>query len=133
VLRDGGVVLICTVNRQWADFNPSSFSMKYFAARELRELIRQEGFDVELYGGFAVSMQSARDRIVSLIKRAAVTLRLIPGTMKGKQLLKRLFFGKLTPLPSEVTEGMAEIYPLVPIDGNSIVACYKVLYTVGRL
>jgi ubiquinone/menaquinone biosynthesis C-methylase UbiE len=133
VLRDRGVLLVCTVNKEWSDFNPSPFSTRYFAAQELGELLKGQGFGVELYGAFPVSRESAKDRMVSVIKRVAVSLHLIPKTMKGKEALKRLFFGRLTLLPPEVTEGMASLYPLVPITGNSVIPDYKVLYAIGRI
>ncbi len=133
VLRDKGVVLICTVNKEWSDFNPSPFSRRYFSARELVDLLEGRGFSVELYGAFPALTRSAKDRLMSMIKRAAVRVHLIPKTMKGKEALKRLFFGRLTPIPPEVTDGMAEQYQLVPIKGNSVVSAYKVLYAIGQI
>jgi ubiquinone/menaquinone biosynthesis C-methylase UbiE len=133
VLRDHGIVLICTANREWPDFNPSPFSAKYFSAQELHEWLLRQGFKVELYGAFPVVDEAASDRLVSLLKRLATRLHLIPKTMRGKEVLKRLFFGKLASIPSEVIDGMAELAPLVPLSGTSIVRHYKVLYAVGRL
>ena len=131
VLRDRGVILICTVNEEWSDFNPSPFSTRYFAAQGLAELLKRQGFSVELYGAFPVSRESAKDRIVSAIKRVAVSLHLIPKTMKGKEVLKRLFFGRLMLIPPEVTDGMAELCPLVPINGDSVISDHKGLYVIG--
>lgn len=131
VLRDTGQILTCTINREWPDFNLSPFSTRYFGARELEQLLSRQGFEVELYGAFPVSRESAKDRVVSVLKRAAVRLHLIPKTMKGKEVLKRLFFGKLAPIPPEVTDDMAELYPLVPITGNRAIPEYKVLYAIG--
>lgn len=133
VLRDRGVVLICTVNKEWSGFNPSPFSTRYFAVRELGELLIRQGFSVELYCAFPVSRGSAKERIVSLVRRVAVSLQLIPGTMKGKELLKRLFFGSLTPIPPEVTDGMADLHMLLPVTGNTALSDYKVLYAIGRV
>jgi len=42
VLKDNGVLLICTVNKDWADFNPSPYSKKYFSAPELYSLVNQK-------------------------------------------------------------------------------------------
>ncbi len=53
--------------------------------------------------------------------------------MKGKEYLKRIFFGKLIPLPPEITDGMAEYTPPVPIPDNSSNYEYKVIYAVARL
>jgi SAM-dependent methyltransferase len=132
VLRVPGVVLICTVNKEWPDFNPSPFSTRYFSSRELGELLERHGFGVELFGAFPVLKDSARDRVLSLVKRAAVALHLVPRTMKGREVLKRLFFGRLTPIPPEVTERMAELEPLVRIPTDTVNSSYKVLYAVGR-
>jgi ubiquinone/menaquinone biosynthesis C-methylase UbiE len=133
VLRVPGVVLICTVNKEWSDFNPSPFSTRYFSSQELRELLERHGFAVELYGAFPVLKDSARDRVLSILKRAAVALHLVPRTMKGRAVLKRLFFGRLTPIPPEVTEGIADLEPLVPIATDTVNSSYKVLYAVARI
>jgi ubiquinone/menaquinone biosynthesis C-methylase UbiE len=133
VLRADGTLLICTVNREWEDFNPSPFSTRYFSARELAALLSAHGFHVELFGGFPVKQESARDVVVSVIKRAAVALHLVPKTMKGKQLLKRIFLGKLAPLPAEVTEDMAVDRPPELLAQDTLVSGYKVLYAVARL
>lgn len=63
----------------------------------------------------------------------AIALHLIPKTMKGKEFLKRVFFGKLIPLPPEITDGMAEYTPPVPILNDRPNYEYKVIYAVARL
>ena len=128
VLRDNGTLLVCTVNRDWSDFNPSPHSFQYFSAPELYEFLRQKFIGVELYGGFAVSSNSIIDRIASLIKRTAVAFNLIPKTMAGKELLKRIFFGRLVPLPDEIREGMCEYIQPMPISFNSPNHHCKILY-----
>ncbi len=133
VLRDQGMLLICTINKDWPDFNPSPFSTKYFSSRELIELLERHQFDVELYAAFPVAMKSTKEQIVSMLKQTAVALHLIPKTMKGKEMLKRIFFGKLSPLPPEVEEGMAEYAPPMPIFSDSSEGDYKVLYAVARV
>ena len=133
VLRERGVVLICTVNREWSDFNPSPFSKRYFSAMELKALLEGQGFHVELLGSCPVSRDSAKDRLISYLKRTAVALHLMPKTMKGKEFLKKLFFGKLAPLPPEVVDGLTDYVPPHPISPVSPVSDYKVLYAIGRL
>jgi ubiquinone/menaquinone biosynthesis C-methylase UbiE len=132
VLRDQGILLICTINREWPDFNPSPFSTKYLSARELEWLLLEKGFRVGLFGAFVALGDSRMDRVVSLLKRTAISLHLMPKTMKGKQVLKRLFLGELRPVPVELTDGMAELSPLVPLTPGSVVSNYKVLYAIGR-
>ena len=62
-----------------------------------------------------------------------VSLHLIPKTMKGKELLKRIFSGKLIPLPPEITDDMAEYIPPVPIPFDTPNFEFKVIYAVAQL
>jgi ubiquinone/menaquinone biosynthesis C-methylase UbiE len=132
VLRDKGTLLICTVNKEWPDFNPSPFSTRYFSSRELAGLLEKHQFDVELCGAFPVARESAKDRMLSVLKRAAVSLHLIPKTMRGKEILKRIFLGRLVALPDELQEGIADYRLPVPILSGVNSSQYKVLYAVCR-
>ncbi|MCI0532567.1 MAG: hypothetical protein L0Y74_11595 [candidate division Zixibacteria bacterium] len=72
-------------------------------------------------------------RLVSFVKRTAVYLHLIPKTMRGKELLKRLFFGKLIPIPAEIEENGHHFQKPVLIPHNSPNSTYKVIYAVARI
>jgi ubiquinone/menaquinone biosynthesis C-methylase UbiE len=128
VLRDDGVLLICTANKDWADFNPSPYSTKYFSAQELYSLLKRKFTKVKVLGAFPVSEGGIKNKIVSLIKRTAVTLHLIPKTMKGKEIFKRLFFGKLLTLPPEIEDGQVEYSPPVAISSDQPNYQHKVLF-----
>jgi len=130
ILRKKGLLIICTVNKEWLDFNPSPFSTCYFSSVELSELLKPLSFYVELYGAFETKKKSLKDYLVSWLKRKAVGLRLIPKTMRGKEFLKYLFFGNLISLPQEITEGMARYCHPHPISLNSPTSDYKVIYAV---
>jgi hypothetical protein len=95
VLRPDGRLVLCTVNREWADFNPSPFSTVYHSAAELRALLEGGGFDTTLFAAFPAQRATTRDRAVSAVKRFAVAFGLVPKTMRGKRLLKRVFLGRL--------------------------------------
>lgn len=134
VLRPGGLLLISTVNREWRGFNPSPYSTRYFTAGELADLLRAEGFSVELYVAFPEAIQSWKDLALLTLRRVAAALHLIPKTMRGKAILKRLIMGRLSPVPSEVYDNMGELAPLVPLlDGTGNVRKFKVLYAVARI
>ena len=133
VLRNKGILLICSVNKEWSDFNPSPYSVRYFSAIELSDLLRKHQFQVRMHAAFPVAAASLRDYLVSNIKRLAVTLRLIPKTMKGKELLKRLFLGSLSPLPSEVHKGMAGYTPPVAISDTEACTRFKILFALAHL
>ena len=93
----------------------------------------QEGFrEVKLYGGFPVENRKVGGEIISLIKRSAVKLNLIPGSLKARAYLKRIFMGKLVPLPHEITEGMAHYAQPVEIPADQTTKSFKILYAVGK-
>ena len=132
VLSPQGVVVLCTVNMDWPDFNPSPFSTRYHSAPELFGLLSNQGFETELFGAFPVTLDSVSQKAVSLIKGAAISLHLIPRSMKGKEWLKRIFYGRLTPFPAELEGGLSELPSMAPISREYPTAAYKILYAVGR-
>jgi len=132
VLRKSGNLLICTVNKDWSGFNPSPYSHKYFSTHELFGLLKRENFNnITVYGGCPITVETLKDKTISCIRKVAVTLNIMPKTMKGKELLKRIFFGELVTLPPEIYEGMAEYTPPVAIPYDSPNFEYKVLHVVG--
>ncbi|MBI4869977.1 MAG: class I SAM-dependent methyltransferase [Candidatus Riflebacteria bacterium] len=133
VLRPRGLLLICSANREWADFNPSPFATRYYSGRELADLARQTGFEPELLGAFRLGPRSPRQKLVSVLKRTAVSLGLIPKTMAGKEWLKRLFLGRLVQQPVELRDGLAPDRPPEPLPPDAAVTEHKVVYLVGRL
>ena len=133
VLKKDGVVLICTVNKDWAEFNPSPFSTRYFSALELYQLLNHKFSDVKVYGAFPAHTNTLKHKILSLMKRAAVKFHLMPKTMKGKEFFKRIFSGRLLSIPSEIEEGMSEYVPPAPISVDSPNSSYKVIYAVARV
>jgi len=130
VLKEKGLLIICSVNKDWIDFNlPLQYQL--FSVSELFLLLKQKFSGVEIYGAFPTNTDSIKDKIISLIKRSAVAFHLIPKTMKGKEFFKRIFFGKLQVLPAELEEKMAVYSPPIPI-APSPNPSYKVLYAVAQ-
>jgi len=131
LLRRGGSLLICSVNREWTDFNPSPYSNRYYSAKELHDLLKARFSEVNISAAFSDEPNSLKDKMVSSIKRTAVAWHIIPKTMKGKELLKRVFFGRLTPLPAEVGDGLADYTPPSPISPDTPDLHHKVIYAVA--
>lgn len=125
VLRPGGKLLLCAPNPEWPEFNPSPLSRRYHSAAELKELLSAAGFEPSVLAGF----RAAPGTVTGLVRRAAVSLGLVPRTMKGKALLKRLFYGRLSRLGPELDDS-APVEPLVPAPPGPV-AGYKVLYAVA--
>ncbi len=131
VLRKGGVLIICSANKDWSGFNPSPHSYRYLSAPELYLLLHEKQFDTELFGDCPVSEDTMKGNMIGIIKAIAVKLHLIPKTMKGKELLKRVFHGKLFPLPPEINDDLAAYNPPVSIAHDLPSTHYKVLFAVG--
>jgi len=133
VLRPGGMVLVATANKDLFDFNPSPFSTVYHGVREIDELFGRHGFDIDLFGYMPVEGLSLRQTVLRPIKKFVVSSGLMPRTMAGKKLLKRLVFGSLVPLPPEIAEGMIPYTPPIPIAKGQADARHKVIYCVATV
>jgi len=138
VLSAGGSLLIGSVNREWPDFAPSPFSHHYYSLTELHALLSQHGFtQVESWVAFPAQPTSLLHRALSLARRVAITLHLMPRTLTGRARLKRLVYGRLLPVPAEVTEEMTSLFPgewlrLEPAVPGRPNTRYKIFYCVAR-
>ena len=132
VLRPGGTLLVCTVNPEWPGFHPSPLSVRYFCAHELQDLLAAGHFETDLFGAFPALTPSRSHSALLRLRRLAARLGVIPRTMKGKELLKRLFYGHLVRLGEEITDDLAGLGSLAPLTEGADGGPYKVLYAVGR-
>lgn len=132
VLRPGGRVLLATANKDLWDFNPSPHSVRYYGVEELGRLFSGQGFDCEFFGNVAVDAVSWRQRLFRPLKKLAVKWHLVPKTMVGKKLLKRLVFGRLIPMPAEVEMASARYSPPTPLSAGKPDRRFKVIYLAAR-
>lgn len=133
ILRDGGVLLIATVNKDWSEFNQSPYSIHYFSVPELGKVLQGNGFRVEFYGAFSTLPKGVKEKAIATIRKIAVALHLIPKTMKGKEFLKKIFYGQLLPLKDEIEEGVCEYLSPISIPYDTPNFEYKVIYTVASV
>ncbi len=133
VLRPGGVLLICSANKDLPDFNPSPHAHRYFGPVDFVRLLEPAGFDVELFGDTPVGGPSLRRTLLRLLKATAVRLHLMPKTMRGKAFLKRLFIGRLIRMPAEVDERMSPRIRFTPIRKDRPTLGFLVIHCVARL
>lgn len=129
VLRAGGTLIVVSVNPAWAGFNPSPHSTRYHRAPELRALLERHGFRPEVFGAFQEREGGSLSRVVGLVRRVAVSLHLVPKTMRAKRLLKRIFYGRLVSLPPELA-AIGPVPTFVPAVGDA--SDSTVLYALGR-
>ncbi len=133
ILRPGGRLLLVTVNPEWRGFNPSPFSHRYFTAREIEAALTSAGFETWIDAAFP-ERETALDRVIAMVRGAAVRLRLIPRTMRGKQLLKRLFYGRLSSIPARLPEDVpAQPEGMVPVAQCQDLPAYRTLYVNARV
>ena len=133
VLRTGGTLIIVTVNRKWQGFNASPFSVRYFSAQELADLLSDSGFEPRILLGFKDRAPSLPGRLKSGLRRLAVGLRLIPKTMHGKQWLKRLFYGTLAPIERELRPSIEVERLIEATDVDGCADDYQVIYAAAEL
>lgn len=132
VLRPHGQVVTSMINAEWRDHNPSPLSTHYPSAKELGRSLSEHGFESRLYGGFRIGAEGGKRRLVSAMKRTAISFGLMPKTMKGKEWLKRIFLGALEHAPCEL-KGAEQAYDsphqLYDLAESSR---FKVIYAVAQ-
>jgi SAM-dependent methyltransferase len=130
VLRPGGMVLVCNPNKDLPDFHPSAFSHYYFNPMESRNLFEPLGFQVSCYGDNPI-INSFSSWFLSIIKRWAVRLNLIPDTMDHKAWLKRLIYGELVHLPVNLADEPLPPQPLIPLSTDIPDFSHRVIFCVA--
>ncbi len=133
VLRPGGMLLIATANKDLSDFNPSPYSHEYYGVAELHKELSKRDFITTCFGHISVSEVSLKQRILRPIKKLVVNLGLMPKTMAGKKLLKKLVFGELVSMPAEITEQHMKSYNSPKELGMDKDTIHKVIYCVAKL
>ena len=133
VLRPGGKVLIATANKDLFDFNPSPHSYTYYGVKELGDLFLNQGFSTEFFGYMPVESLSLKQKVLRPIKKFVVNSGLMPKTMAGKKLLKRLVFGGLVPMPAEIAADMMPYVAPQALSSALADSSHKVIYCAATL
>lgn len=133
VLAPGGRVLVATANKDLSDFNPSPHSRSYLGVKELAAAFAAHGFSVRCFGYLPVDSVSMRQRLLRPVKRLAVSLHLMPRTMRGKQLLKTIVFGRPVTMPAEIDAGTVAYAPPAELALERPDCRHKVIYCVATL
>jgi SAM-dependent methyltransferase len=116
VLRPGGALLLVTANKDLYDFTPSPFARRYLGAGEIDAELREAGFEPHLFAHLDTSEISIRQRILRPLKAIASRFGVMPKTMRGKEALKKLFFGSLVEMPGDLAEVHCDYAPPHPIE-----------------
>jgi SAM-dependent methyltransferase len=137
VLAPEGVAVFVNANPERWDFIASPHSTHYHTADEFRAALGALGVDVTVEGAFPLDARAdgAGARwigvAVSVARRVLGRLGLVPRTLRGRARVKRLIYGKLTPLPPELPEGLVVLAPRVAVAPGPV-RDVKVIYVTGR-
>jgi hypothetical protein len=126
-------LLIASANKDLYDFNPSPYSHAYYGVVEMRDLFSRFGFASEFFGDTPLQDLSIRQRILRPIKKVVVQLGLIPKSMAGKKMLKKLVFGNLVPMPAEITDETCPRIDPDPIRSDMPNTTHKVIFCKATL
>lgn len=132
-LRPGGKILLATANPDLFDFVRSPFSFRYFGAADFPAFFDALGFNVRMYGDTPLARVRLRQKLLRPIKALATRLNIIPGSMRSKRLLKRLFFGGMTMMPSQINAETAPWIDPVGLPAGTPDRHHKVLFCEASL
>src|SRR5688572_28831304 len=108
VLRPGGRCLISTINKDCPDFNPNHpLYFNHYGAPELAAKLKSHGLEPACFGIIPLDQPSLRSKLFRPVKQVAVKLNLIPDSMQARLLLKRIVFGRLEPMPHDISSSPA--------------------------
>lgn len=128
VLRPGGRLLISTVNGEWSGFHPSPLHTRYWTAAELVEALGQAGFATHVSAAFPqMNASGMRNRI----KTIAAHYGCLPRTMRGKAVLKRIFYGRLERIPARL-EPAGSDERMISVNGETDLTHHRNLYFEAR-
>jgi SAM-dependent methyltransferase len=132
VLAPEGTLLICLANKDRPGFVRSPHTHVYFSAGQLRDSLQAQGFMAEAFGAFPTAETTIKGKLIALARSLIVATNMIPGTLKGRELLKRLAYGKLKQFPAEVTREMPTAEALSPLIETATTRDFKVLYAIAH-
>lgn len=133
VLKPGGRLLISSINRDCPDFNPNHpLYFAHYGAKDLSEKLSSHGFGVECFGIIPMDRPSTRARAFAPLKQIAVRLNLIPDSMQARKLLKRIAFGRLEPMPRDISGWPPPQRQPVPLSTGHPDPVHQVILCAGR-
>jgi len=130
LMHPAGKIVVCLPNKNRPGFNPSPFSAKYHSASELRSLMEGGGFTAEIFGGFPLTEPGPLTGVAVALRKYVVGSGLVPKTMAGKAIVKRLIYGGRHRLDAVRDEGSHE-EPLIPVANEAEARRFTNLYVVA--
>jgi ubiquinone/menaquinone biosynthesis C-methylase UbiE len=137
VLTPGGVLLVASSNPDWPHFVRGNLARHYPTAPELVSWLQLAGFRaVKLYGAFALSHADGRHATALRLRRLILCTGLDKVIGSAALHLKRLVYGRLEQLPSElpvdVLRQAAQTLNPSPLPPDQPDRLHRVLYALGH-
>ena len=136
VLAPGGTALFVNANPERRDFIKSPHSVHYHTADQFRAALESVGLMVTVEGAFpvdpgGVAASRLTRRIASAARVVLGALGLVPSTLRGRARLKRLVYGRLLEVPTELGPGFATDAPRLAVRRGPVPG-FKVIYVTAR-
>ena len=133
ILRPNGKILISTANKNLFDFTPSPYSYHYFCAIELADFFSKHGFTVKVFGDTRLQTIGFRQKFLRPIKKIATKLNLIPKSMASKRILKRIIFGEMVQMPTQIVPQKKDWINPDPLPLDQLALEHKVIFCEATL
>ena len=125
----GGAIILSTPNNALYDFTPSKYATKYYNVPDLHHILMRAGFkEIQFFGFHRVDQTSIRQKLLRPLKALANKINLIPGSMKGKEILKKIYFGDLLEMPDKLELTLMEYQRPEEISSKTINDQHKIIY-----
>lgn len=137
VLRDDGLLLLCTSNPDWPPFVPGQMSVAYPNLPTLATLLADAGFQqAEFYGALPLQNATSRQSLHAVLRKYLLQFKFFTTDSPWTRRLKQVAYGRLTPLPAELTAPIANggaamngVTPLLPTAPDRI---HRVLFAIAQ-
>lgn len=131
VLAPGGVVVFVNANPERPDFVSSPRSHHYHSADEFRSALERRGFIVRTEGAFPIGEEGRAAALIMLARKVLERLQLVPTSLRGRAVLKRLVYRRLITVPPELPAGFAATEERTPL-GEGLARGFKVIYVTAE-
>jgi len=132
VLKRPGMAVLVNANPDNTAFVPSPHSVRYYSAGELQSALESRHFKVKIEGAFKTDVPGPKKFVLSVLRRLAIKLDMIPKTLRGRARIKKLFFRDFITTPAELFSGFAERVERVPWSSEEVDS-HRIIYTTGLI
>ncbi len=136
VLRSEGTLLIGTSNPDWPHFAAGQMSVDYPDLPTLAAQIQAKGFQLaQFYGALPIEQGASRQTLFAALRKRLLQHKFFTQDSALTRRLKQLAYGRLTPLPAELSPSAlpSDVYRGLTLLATSAPdRVHRVLFSVAR-